>query len=75
MWLPHRAVLPPSLRDHVNSGGSISSIPEGKELLNKVLRGAHVGITELVEVGGHNGSNVTYTKVENTVEAARRLKK
>lgn len=64
------AVLPESLRTHVNSGGSISSIPEGKELLNKVLRGAHVGITELVEVGGHNGSNVTYTKVENT-EAAK----
>lgn len=64
------AVLPESLRGHVNSGGSISSILEGKELLNKVLRGAHVGITELVEVGGHNGSNVTYTKVENT-EAAK----
>lgn len=64
------AVLPESLRTHVNSGGSISSIPEGKELLNKVLRGAHVGITELVEVGGHNGTNVTYTKVENT-EAAK----
>lgn len=63
------AVLPESLRNHVNSGGSISSIPEGKELLNKVLRGAHVGITELVEVGGHNGSNVTYTKVENTKAA------
>lgn len=59
------AVLPESLRNHVNSGGSISSIPEGKELLNKVLRGAHLGITELVEVGGHNGTNVTYTKVEN----------
>lgn len=64
------AVLPESLRTHVNSGGSISSIPEGKELLNKVLRGAHVGITELVEVGGHNGSNVTYTKVKNA-EAAK----
>lgn len=63
------AVLPESLRTHVNSGGSISSIPEGKELLNKVLRGVHVGITELVEVGGHNGSNVTYTKVENTETA------
>lgn len=63
------AVLPESLRNHVNSGGSISSIPEGKELLNKVLRGAHVGITELVEVGGHKGSNVTYTKVENTETA------
>lgn len=60
------AVLPPELRNHVNSGGSISSIPEGKELLNKVLRGAHVGITQLVEVGGHNGSNVTYTKVDST---------
>lgn len=65
------AVLPESLRGHVNGGGSISSIPEGKELLNKVLRGAHVGITELVEVGGHNGSNVTYTKVESdSVKAA-----
>lgn len=63
------AVLPESLRNHVNSGGSISSIPEGKELLNKVLRGAHVGITELVEVGGHNGTKVTYTKVENTETA------
>lgn len=63
------AVLPESLRNHVNSGGSISSIPEGKELLNKVLRGAHVGITELVEVGGHKGSNVTYTKVENAETA------
>ena len=28
-----------------------------------------MGITELVEVGGHNGSNVTYTKVENTETA------
>lgn len=64
------AVLPPELRNHVNSGGSISSIPEGKELLNKVLRGAHVGITELVEVGGHNGTNVTYTKVDSTAVTA-----
>lgn len=64
------AVLPETLRKHVNSGGSISSIPEGKELLNKVLRGAHVGITELVEVGGHNGSNVTYTKVDSTAVKA-----
>lgn len=64
------AVLPESLRGHVNGGGSISSIPEGKELLNKVLRGAHVGITELVEVGGHNGSNVTYTKVDSTAVKA-----
>lgn len=64
------AVLPETLRKHVNSGGSISSIPEGKELLNKVLRGAHVGITELVEVGGHKGTNVTYTKVDSTAATA-----
>lgn len=67
------AVLPPELRNHVNSGGSISSIPEGKELLNKVLRGAHVGITELVEVGGHKGSNVTYTKVDSTSVTAEEV--
>lgn len=67
------AVLPESLRTHVNSGGSISSIPEGKELLNKVLRGAHVGITELVEVGGHNGTNVTYTKVDTASVTAEEV--
>lgn len=67
------AVLPPELRNHVNSGGSISSIPEGKELLNKVLRGAHVGITELVEVGGHQGTNVTYTKVDSTAVTADKV--
>ena len=67
------AVLPESLRTHVNSGGSISSIPEGKELLNKVLRGAHVGVTELVEVGGHNGTNVTYTKLDTASVTAEEV--
>jgi hypothetical protein len=54
------ANLPDKLRHLVNGGGSISSDPDGAVLLNNVLRGNHIGVTQLVEVGGHRGSNVTY---------------
>jgi hypothetical protein len=63
------ANLPDKLRTLVNGGGSISSDPDGAQLLANVLRGNHVSITQHVEVGGHQGSNVTYTDVQvNTVE-------
>jgi hypothetical protein len=55
--------LPEKLRLLVNAGNSISADPEGARILANVLRGNHVGITQHVEVGGHNGSNVTYTDV------------
>lgn len=45
----------------VNNGGSISTVPGGTELLNKVLVGDHEAPSTLVMVGGHNGSNLTYT--------------
>lgn len=61
------AELPENLRTLVNSGGSISSVPAGAELLNKILAGDHTPITELVEVGGNRGSNVTYTPVAQPV--------
>jgi hypothetical protein len=55
------AELPDRLRQLVDQGVSISQDPEGAVLLNNVLRGNHIGITQLVEVGGHSGTNVTYT--------------
>lgn len=51
-------------RNIVNGGGSLSSTDKGKKLLNDIIAGRHVPITQLVEVGGHNGSNVTYTNVK-----------
>lgn len=51
-------------RNIVNGGGSLSSTDKGKKLLNDIIAGLHVPITQLVEVGGHNGSNVTYTNVK-----------
>lgn len=51
-------------RDIVNNGGSLSSTPIGKALLNDIIAGRHVPITQLVEVGGHRGTNVTYTDVK-----------
>nr|UVM84359.1 MAG: ribosomal protein L7/L12 C-terminal domain protein [Bacteriophage sp.] len=51
-------------RGIVNNGGSLSSTPVGKALLNDIIAGRHVPITQLVEVGGHRGTNVTYTDVK-----------
>lgn len=51
-------------RNIVNGGGSLSSTPVGKALLNDIIAGRHVPITQLVEVGGHRGTNVTYTDVK-----------
>ncbi|MDR5839298.1 hypothetical protein [Caballeronia sp. LZ034LL] len=61
--------LPEALRNLVNGGGSISSNAEGARLLNDVLRGNHIGILEHVEIGGDQGTNVTYTKVAGAAPA------
>lgn len=58
------AELDSAERNIVNGGGSLSSTDKGKKLLNDIIAGRHVPITQLVEVGGHNGSNVTYTNVK-----------
>jgi hypothetical protein len=63
------ANLSNNLRDIVNRGGSISSDAEGARLLANVLKGNHVGISQHVEIGGHQGENVTVTKVANAVSA------
>ncbi|MFP3645204.1 hypothetical protein [Paraburkholderia sp. SIMBA_054] len=56
--------LPEKLRTLVNSGGSLSSDPDGARILNDVLRGNHIGIIQHVEIGGHRGTNITYTDVD-----------
>lgn len=58
------AVLPDEERHIVNNGGSLSSTETGKILLNNILRGDHIGVTQYVEIGGHYGTNVTYTDVD-----------
>lgn len=58
------AVLPDEERHIVNNGGSLSSTETGKILLNNILRGDHIGVTQYVEIGGQYGTNVTYTNVD-----------
>lgn len=58
------AVLPEEERHIVNNGGSLSSTETGKILLNNILRGDHIGVTQYVEIGGQYGTNVTYTDVD-----------
>lgn len=56
--------LPKEVRDTVNRGGAIDSIPEGKIILENVLRGNHTGVTQYVEIGGNRGANLTIKDVE-----------
>lgn len=62
------AVLPAKLRELVNSGGAISSTPEGANILNNILRGNHVGITQTVEIGGNHGAKLTIKDVAGSTE-------
>ncbi|WP_244832380.1 helix-turn-helix domain-containing protein [Caballeronia sp. TF1N1] len=63
------AELPDRLRQLVDSGTSISADPDGAVLLNNVLRGNHIGISQTVRVGGHQGTDVTYTDVAAALKA------
>lgn len=63
-------VLPPEVRNAVNQGKAMDSVPEGKIILENVLRGNHIGVTQYVEIGGHNGSNLTITDVEGIEEVS-----
>ena len=62
--------LPPKVRDAVNQGKPMDSVPEGKVILENVLRGNHIGVTQYVEIGGNNGSNLTITDVEGVEEVS-----
>lgn len=62
--------LPPAVRNAVNRGQAIDSIPEGAIILENVLRGNHIGVTQYVEIGGDKGSNLTITDVEGVEEVS-----
>ena len=49
---------------HVNSGGKLSSIKGGAEILNAVLRGKHIPVIQTVQIGGQKGSNLTITDLD-----------
>jgi len=50
-------------RNNVNSGNYLSNTEKGKALLNDVLVGNHNAPTDLVSVGGHKGTKLTYTRL------------
>lgn len=55
-------------RDIVNRGGKLSDAPGGLEVLNAVLRGKHIGVTQTVQIGGQKGTNLTITDLDTPVE-------
>lgn len=61
------ALMTDAQHNAINQGKSICTAVGGTELLNKVLRGDHIGITQHVEIKGSHGTNVTITdlKVEH----------
>lgn len=68
--------LSDKLKNIVNRGGSITSEPEGAQILNNILRGNHIGVIEHVEIGGNMGADLKITKVspetvDNSVASIR----
>lgn len=47
----------------LRSNKPITDTESGQKLLGNVLAGRHVGITELVKIGGQRGTNITITPV------------
>lgn len=59
------AVLDSKQTSHVNSGGKLSDVPGGAELLNAVLRGKHIKIDQTVQIGGAQGTKLTIKDLED----------
>lgn len=59
------AELPEQERSNVNKGVYLSSTDVGKRLLNDAIVGNHTTPTDLVVVGGHYGSKLTYTTLQS----------
>lgn len=60
------AELTPKQKSMVNSGRKLSDAEGGAALLNDVLRGNHIGITQHVEIKGHRGENVVITDLKTS---------
>ncbi|QPL10992.1 rIIB protector from prophage-induced early lysis [Pectobacterium phage Horatius] len=59
------AVLDKAQTATVNTGGKLSNVKGGAELLNAVLRGKHVKIDQTVQIGGAQGTKLTITDLED----------
>ena len=57
------AELPETERSNVNRGIYLPNTSIGKQILNDAIVGNHTSPTDLVVVGGHRGSNLTYTQL------------
>lgn len=55
------ALLNGEQASYVNSGGKLSSVKGGAEILNAVLRGKHIPVIQTVQIGGQKGSKLTIT--------------
>lgn len=62
------AELPEQERSNVNAGVYLSKTDVGKALLNNAIVGNHKSPTDLVVVGGHMGSNLTYTTLSQVTQ-------
>lgn len=58
------AVLTPEQANKVNGGGKLSDVAGGTELLNAILRGKHIQIDQLVQIGGARGTNLKITDLD-----------
>lgn len=56
-------ILPPEVRNAVNRGQPITSVPEGQVILENVLRGNHCGVSQHVEIRGQHGTDIVYTDI------------
>lgn len=59
------AVLDKAQTATVNTGGKLSDVPGGAELLNAVLRGKHIKIDQTVQIGGAQGTKLTITDLDD----------
>lgn len=59
------ALLNGEQASYVNSGGKLSSVKGGAEILNAVLRGKHVPVIQTVQIGGQKGSKLTITDLDD----------
>lgn len=57
--------LPKDAWELLQRNTPMTSNPKAQAILGRAVTGEHVGIIERVEIGGHKGTNVTVTPVEN----------
>lgn len=59
------AELPEAAHGFLRSNKPMTEHQETANILGNVIKGNHVGVTEIVKIGGPNGSNITITFIGN----------